>query len=77
MEIAKINAAQRGYRFGEGVEAALLEFFNRTQAKNSRESGNGRLARNELEQAIVNQSRRLIAEPESPLDELLVGDFDL
>jgi len=77
LEIAKINAAQRGYRFAEGVEEALLEFFVRTQAKNSRESGNGRLARNELEQAIVNQSRRLVAEPESPLSELRIGDFDL
>lgn len=77
LKIAEINAAQRGYRFADGVTDALLEFFNRAQAENSRENGNGRLARNKLEQAIVNQARRLVAEPESALDELQIGDFDL
>jgi len=77
LAIAKINAAQRGYRFADGVEDGLLDFFNRAQAENARENGNGRLARNKLEEAIVNQSRRLVAEPESALDELRLGDFDL
>ncbi len=77
LAIAKINASQRGYRFAEDVEEGLLAFFCRAQAENSRENGNGRLARNKLEEAIVNQSRRLVAEPESPLDELRLSDFDL
>ena len=40
-------------------------------------AGNGRLARNKLEQAILNQSRRLVAEPNAPLDLLLWTDFEL
>lgn len=77
LAITRINAAQRGYRLGDGVEDALLDFYNRAQAQNAKENGNGRLARNKLEQAIVNQSRRLVAEPDAALDELQTGDFDL
>ncbi len=77
LAIAKINASQRGYRLADDVEEGLLAFFNRAQEENSRENGNGRLARNKLEEAIVNQSRRLVAEPDSPLDELRLADFDL
>ena len=77
LRITEINASQRGYRLSDGVSGALLEYYTRVQAENSRESGNGRLARNKLEEAIVNQSRRLIAEPDSPLDELRLGDFEL
>ena len=40
-------------------------------------AGNGRLARNILEAAILNQGRRLAAEPEAALDELRLGDFEL
>ena len=35
------------------------------------------MARNTLEQAILNQSRRLVADPDAPLDRLLIGDFEL
>ena len=76
LAIAKINAKSRGYRFADDVEAPLLDFFNRAQATNARENGNGRLARNKLEEAIVNQSRRLIAQPDGALDELRAEDFE-
>ena len=35
------------------------------------------MARNLLERAILNQSRRLAAEPQAALDELTLGDFAL
>ena len=35
------------------------------------------MARNALERAILNQSRRLVADPAAPLDLLLPGDFEL
>ena len=40
-------------------------------------NGNGRMARNALEKAILNQSRRLIADPGASLELLLPGDFEL
>ena len=42
----------------------------------SRTAGNGRLARNTLEKAIFNQSRRLVAEPNAPLDLILPSDLE-
>ena len=36
----------------------------------------GRLARNTLEKAIFNQSRRLVAEPNAPLDLILPSDLE-
>ena len=43
----------------------------------SRESGNGRLARNVIESAILAQSRRVLDQPKAPLDLLEKRDFDL
>lgn len=55
----------------------LLSYYDEQQATNAATAGNGRLARNTLEKAILNQGRRLVAEPEAPLDVLLRADFDL
>ena len=41
------------------------------------ENGNGRMARNTLEKAILNQSKRLVADADAALDLLLPGDFEL
>ena len=75
--ILELNAKGRGYRLAEGCQAPLTEYFTRAQAENADENGNGRMARNLLERAILNQSRRLAAEPEAALDELTLGDFAL
>ncbi|OUP23867.1 AAA family ATPase [Gemmiger sp. An194] len=75
--ILELNAKGRGYRLAEGCQAPLTECFTRAQAENADENGNGRMARNLLERAILNQSRRLAAEPEAALDELTLGDFAL
>ena len=75
--ILELNAKGRGYRLAEGCQAPLTEYFTRAQAENAAENGNGRMARNLLERAILNQSRSLAAEPQAALDELTLGDFAL
>lgn len=75
--ILKLSAKGRGYRLAEGCQTPLTEYFTRAQAENADENGNGRMARNLLERAILNQSRRLAAEPQAALDELTLGDFAL
>ena len=51
--------------------------YERRQAEDARTAGNGRLARNTLEKAIFNQSRRLVAEPAAELDVILPSDLEL
>ena len=76
VDITAALAAARGYRLDEGCTFPLLGYYRRRQAENSRTAGNGRLARNTLEKAIYNQSRRLVAEPDAPLDLILAGDLE-
>ena len=61
----------------DACAAPLLAYYTRCQAEDAAKNGNGRLARNTLEAAILNQSRRLVASPDAPLDLLLWTDFDL
>ncbi len=77
LAIAKINASSKGYTIDEGAEPALLSYFNAVQALRASDAGNGRLARNKIEEAILNQSRRLVAEPDADLSLLTSLDFDL
>ena len=55
----------------------LTAYYDRKQAEDAASNGNGRMARNTLEKAILNQSKRLIADPGAPLELLLPGDFEL
>ena len=55
----------------------LRGYYERRQAEDARTAGNGRLARNTLEKAIFNQSRRLVAEPAAELDVILPSDLEL
>ena len=50
----------------DGCTFPLLGYYQRRQAADSRSAGNGRLARNTLEKAIYNQSRRLVARAQRP-----------
>ena len=77
LAITKLTAKGKGYRLHQGCDGPLLAFYTRAQAQNAAQNGNGRMARNKLEQAILNQSRRLVAQPQAPLDLLLPGDFEL
>ena len=76
-EIAQINATSRGYRISEDANAALLDYFCVIHAMGDRTSGNGRLARNVIESAILAQSRRVLEQPNAALDLLEKCDFDL
>ena len=75
--ILELSAKGRGYRMVEGCREPITGYFTRAQAENAAENGNGRMARNLLERAILNQSRRLAAESQAALDELTLGDFAL
>ena len=63
LDITAVLAKGKGYRLAESCMFPLLGYYKRRQALDSRTAGNGRLARNTLEKAIFNQSRRLVAEP--------------
>ncbi|MDD3429339.1 MAG: AAA family ATPase [Oscillospiraceae bacterium] len=77
LQIAHFTAEGKGYRLDEGCDIPLLAYFNAIQALAANESGNGRFVRNKVEQAILNQSRRIIAQPTAALDLLISGDFEL
>ena len=76
LDITAVLAKGKGYRLAEGCTFPLLGYYKRRQALDSRTAGNGRLARNTLEKAIFNQSRRLVAEPAAKLDLILPGDLE-
>ena len=76
LDITNVLAKGKGYRLAEGCTFPLLGYYKRRQALDSRTAGNGRLARNTLEKAIFNQSRRLVAEPAAELDLILPSDLE-
>ena len=76
LDITTVLAKGKGYRLDESCTFPLLGYYKRRQALDSRTAGNGRLARNTLEKAIFNQSRRLIAEPAAPLDLIQPSDLE-
>ena len=77
LAITKLTAKGKGYKLTQDCDGPLLAYYDCKQAENAAENGNGRLARNTLEAAILNQGRRLAAEPDAALDELRLGDFEL
>lgn len=76
LDITAVLAKNKGYRLAESCTFPLLGYYKRRQALDSRTAGNGRLARNTLEKAIFNQSRRLVAEPAAELDLILASDLE-
>ncbi|MCR5204629.1 MAG: AAA family ATPase [Lachnospiraceae bacterium] len=77
LKIAKSIAKSKGYTIDEGADPALTTYFNAVQMVRAADAGNGRLARNKIEEAILNQSKRLVAEPNAELSVLMSEDFDL
>ena len=55
----------------------LIQWYDEQQAADAATNGNGRMARNVLEKAILNQAKRLIADADADLALLLPGDFEL
>ena len=76
LDITNVLARGKGYRLAESCTEPLRGYYERRQAEDARTAGNGRLARNTLEKAIFNQSRRLIAEPAAPLDLIQPSDLE-
>ncbi|WDI36204.1 AAA family ATPase (plasmid) [Entomospira entomophila] len=77
LEIAKNTAESKGYSITPECEEGLVDLFERSQIPGRNDSGNGRMVRNVIEAAILQQSRRITKD--TPTDEmslLLVDDFN-
>ena len=82
LRITRITVENKGYALDAACDAPLTAYFAARQAADARTAGNGRMARNLVEDAILNQSRRLTAGDVSVLTQqnletLLPEDFDL
>ena len=77
LQISKSIAKSKGYTIDEGAYPALTTYFNAVQMVRAADAGNGRLARNKIEEAILNQSKRLVVEKDADLSVLLSEDFEL
>lgn len=77
LQITHLQASAKGYRLAEGCNTKLRGYYEKKQAEDPAKNGNGRMARNLLEAAILQQARRLVADPDAKLDELLPEDFVL
>ena len=70
-------AKSKGYNLDESCRDVLIKWYDAQQAADAATNGNGRMARNVLEKAILNQAKRLIADADADLALLLPGDFEL
>ena len=77
MLIAKSIAKGKDYVIAEDALRPLQDYFTIVQAQNDPNSGNGRLARNLVEDAILNQSKRLLENPDAQMNLLERQDFRL
>ena len=77
LQILHFQAEGKGYSLSPDCDGPILEWFSKKQAQDAAKNGNGRMARNLLEAAILKQARRLVSLPDAPLEELLLEDFDL
>ncbi len=74
-KIAVINAKKAGYKLAEEVTQPLTDYFTKVQENDSVRSGNGRLSRNVIEKAILNQSKRVVKDSNATIDLLTLDDF--
>lgn len=74
-DIAKVTAESKGYKIDPSCESVLIEEFERHQIKGRNDSGNGRLVRNLIEKAVLNQSKRIVDDKTADLELLTVSDF--
>ena len=68
----------KGYRLAPSCEAPLTAYYEEQQRSgDSRTNGNGRMARNKVEEAVIACSRRNVRAPEEQrdLELLLPEDF--
>ena len=77
LDIAKSIASKQDYKIDELAYPRLLAYFNKIQANKDIPSGNGRLARNLVEKAILQQAKRLAYDNSNEIDLLIEEDFAL
>ncbi len=80
LEITKSIVKSKGYRLDPACEGPLIAHYAAVApAGDARANGNGRMARNQVEQAVIACSRRNVKEPEEAqdLELLLPQDFGL
>ncbi len=77
VKIAISIARSKGYMISEDALVPLENYFTKIQAKKDPNSGNGRLVRNKIEEAILKQSKRLLDNPNEDISELRLVDFNL
>ena len=77
LAILELQTKSRGYRLDDRCREPLRAYFGAVQSLHARDAGNGRLARNKLEEAILAQARRCAADEHVDLSLLLPEDFDL
>lgn len=78
VEITKSIVKGKGYRLDPACQAPLLAYYQRQQQEGDpRVNGNGRMARNKVEEAVIACSRRNVRAPEEQrdLELLLPEDF--
>ncbi len=73
--IAEVTAKSKGYKIGNDCKKPMIEEFERKQIKGKNDSGNGRLVRNVIESAILEQSQRIMSDNTQDLELLLPQDF--
>lgn len=77
VRIADIQAKAKGYVIDPEAKISLKAYFDSVQATQASEAGNGRLARNTIEEAILAQSTRIAKQENPDLSLLLKEDFKL
>ncbi len=76
-KIASLQAEGKGYHLSADCQEPLINYFTLIQKTDAVSAGNGRLARNVVEDAILKQASRLAEEPDAPIDILELKDFVL
>ena len=75
--IAGSVAKGKGYKIDDGAKEKLTAYFDFQQKRDSARSGNGRMSRNIVEDAIITQSKRVLADDKADMTLLKLEDFNL
>ena len=73
--IAEVTAKSKGYRISDECREGMIHAFEKKQIKGKNDSGNGRLVRNMIEAAIIDQSKRILENNDEDIELLTAADF--
>jgi len=76
-QIAQKIAKENDYNISPDCIEPLIDYFEAHNFKGNNSAGNGRLARNVVEKAILNQSNRILKENDGDYQTLKLVDFEL